>query len=325
MLTLGSIASGQPRSALVAGHRGHASGPECTIVASQIAIDQGADYIEMDVQTSADGVLVNIHDLTVDRTTDGTGNVKDFTLAQLKQLDAGSWKGVQFTGERIPTIEEMLNLCKTHGKGAILDMKGATPANVASTVNTAGFDLTKLTILTWTPTQASQFHAVLPNATIACVASWNQPSTWTSTYFSQMKSSGIDALAYEFNSITRAFVVDAKAAGLPVHTFTINSAAKAQQLLDYGVECFTTDNAGLILNGVDWDPTFRVRSCARQANGTVLLKWRAIVGDSYRIERSPNLLPGSWTTVTSTIPASVLPTHTLSPSGTQEFYRVIRE
>ncbi|MGC9523063.1 MAG: glycerophosphodiester phosphodiesterase, partial [Anaerolineae bacterium] len=68
----------------------------------------GADIIELDVRLSADQEPVIIHDAWVDRTTDGTGRVSRMTLSELKQLDAGSWFDARFTGERIPTLEEVL-------------------------------------------------------------------------------------------------------------------------------------------------------------------------------------------------------------------------
>ncbi len=93
----------------VIAHRG-ASGfyPENTFAAFQAAVECGADFIELDVQMTKDGRLAVIHDADVDRTTNGTGKVADHTLAQLKALDAGSWKGQAFTGERIPSLEEVL-------------------------------------------------------------------------------------------------------------------------------------------------------------------------------------------------------------------------
>src|SRR5687767_2479124 len=91
-------------------HRG-ASGyaPENTIAAFDKGVEMKADYIEIDVQRSKDGELVIIHDTKVDRTTDGTGNVKDLTFEQIRSLDAGSWKGEQFKGEKIPTFDEILD------------------------------------------------------------------------------------------------------------------------------------------------------------------------------------------------------------------------
>lgn len=89
------------------GASGHA--PENTMAAFDKAVEMEADFFELDVQMSKDGHLVVIHDTTVDRTTDGTGAVKDLTLAELKRLDAGSWFGPEFAGERIPTLEEVLD------------------------------------------------------------------------------------------------------------------------------------------------------------------------------------------------------------------------
>ncbi len=90
-------------------HRGaSAAAPPNTLAAFEKAVELGADGIEFDVHLSADGVPVIIHNFTVDDTTDGSGRVADMTLAQLKQLDAGSYFDPAFAGERIPTLEEVL-------------------------------------------------------------------------------------------------------------------------------------------------------------------------------------------------------------------------
>ena len=79
-------------------HRGSSSAaPENTIAAFDVAVEQGADYIELDVQMTMDQHVVVIHDDTVDRTTNGNGLVKSYTLDQLKKLDAGSWFDQQYT------------------------------------------------------------------------------------------------------------------------------------------------------------------------------------------------------------------------------------
>lgn len=90
-------------------HRGaSAYAPENTMAAFTKGIEMGADYIEIDVQMSKDHIPVIIHDTTLDRTTNGTGKVSDYTLKELKALDAGSWFGDEYTGETIPTFEEFL-------------------------------------------------------------------------------------------------------------------------------------------------------------------------------------------------------------------------
>jgi len=98
---------------LLGGHRGNADEfPENTLTSFRSAIDLGADLIECDVHKSEDGALAVIHDHLIDRTTNGRGLVRDHTMAELKQFDAGSWKDPRFTGERIPTLDEVLEVAK---------------------------------------------------------------------------------------------------------------------------------------------------------------------------------------------------------------------
>ena len=105
-------------------HRG-ASGsfPENTVSAFQAAVDAGADMCELDVQLSRDGAIVVIHDDTVERTTDGKGEVAELTLEELKRLDAGAkFKGGPFKGAQIPTLDEVFAV--TSGKcGLNIELK----------------------------------------------------------------------------------------------------------------------------------------------------------------------------------------------------------
>jgi len=84
--------------------------PENTRAAFREAIRLGAHMIEMDVCFTKDRQLVLMHEVTVDRTTNGNGTVSELTLEEIKQLDAGSWKSSQFEGEEVPTLEEVLQI-----------------------------------------------------------------------------------------------------------------------------------------------------------------------------------------------------------------------
>src|SRR5205823_3099060 len=109
---------------LVIAHRG-ASGnaPENTLAAFRKAVALGATFIETDLQLSRDAHFVAIHDTTVDRTTNGQGAVHDMTLADLRRLDAGSWFGSEFAGERIPTLEEILEFSRKNDVVFYLEIK----------------------------------------------------------------------------------------------------------------------------------------------------------------------------------------------------------
>ncbi len=115
----------------VIAHRGfHQGYPENTLIAYQKAIELGVDFIEIDLRTTADGEIVSIHNSTVDDyTKDARGAVNQFTLEELKRLDVGSRVGPEFANQRIPTLDEILELCR--GKvGLYVDMKSADPKKV---------------------------------------------------------------------------------------------------------------------------------------------------------------------------------------------------
>jgi len=100
---------------LVIAHRGDsANRPENTLASFRSALEVGADLVELDVQRTRDGHVVVIHDVTVDRTTDGKGKVTDLTLAQIRALSAGHPEkyGSQFQKERVPTLSEALDLLR---------------------------------------------------------------------------------------------------------------------------------------------------------------------------------------------------------------------
>lgn len=109
---------------LVIAHRG-ASGhaPENTLAAFRQAVALGATFIETDLQLTRDARFVAIHDDTVNRTTNGQGAVHDLTLPDVRKLDAGSWFGSEFAGERVPTLEEILEFSKKHDVVFYLELK----------------------------------------------------------------------------------------------------------------------------------------------------------------------------------------------------------
>jgi glycerophosphoryl diester phosphodiesterase len=129
-----STATATSRTVLTSAHRGeHAHHPENSLPAIQGAIDAGVDFVELDVRTTSDGHLVLMHDPTVNRMTDGKGKVKDMTLAEIKKLDLGVRFPGQFPNLRVPTFDEVLELCK--GKiGIYVDTKDATPKDLIAAI-----------------------------------------------------------------------------------------------------------------------------------------------------------------------------------------------
>jgi glycerophosphoryl diester phosphodiesterase len=114
----------QPQTPILIGHRGGSlEAPENTMASFRHALDLGIRYVELDVQMTSDGVPVVLHDPTLDRTTNGTGPVRDVTFAELSTLDAGSHFSPEFAGERVPTLREVLELCVAAGAGVVAEIK----------------------------------------------------------------------------------------------------------------------------------------------------------------------------------------------------------
>ena len=103
------------KNIFVAAHRGCSTKyPENTMPAFKAALDAGVDQIEFDLHVTLDNEIVIMHDSDVSRTTNGKGKLSEMTLAQIKELDAGSYKGEEFVGTRVPTFIEFMDLVKDH-------------------------------------------------------------------------------------------------------------------------------------------------------------------------------------------------------------------
>lgn len=115
----------------VIGHRGNSSvAPQNTLAAFESACAAGVDAVELDVQLTADGYPVVIHDDEVDATTDGTGRVDGLTLAQVRALDAGSWFAPAYAGQRVPVPAEVVDLLVRHpAVELLLELKGVWTAD----------------------------------------------------------------------------------------------------------------------------------------------------------------------------------------------------
>lgn len=123
---------------IAVGHRGTVRfAPENTLAAFRKAIELGLDLIEIDVRQTKDGHLVIMHDPTVDRTTNGKGRVAEMTLAEIKALDAGSWFSPEFAGERVPTLDEALDLMRGRALPDI-DFKAGDPEKLVATLRRHG-------------------------------------------------------------------------------------------------------------------------------------------------------------------------------------------
>ncbi|MGC8229187.1 glycerophosphodiester phosphodiesterase [Pseudobacillus badius] len=227
-------------------HRG-ASGyaPENTLAAFDKAVDMKADYIEIDVQQSKDNELVVIHDTTVDRTTDGTGKVKDLTFEQLRALDAGSFKGEQFKGEKIPSFDEVLD--RYHGKiGILIELKApelypGIEENVAKELKERHLDRPqneKIIIQSFNFESMKKTDALLPKVPIGVLTSSKAQATEQSL---KEFSAYADYFNPSYGIVTKEMVGQVHSLGMKISSWTVRSQEAADFLLDMNVDAIITD------------------------------------------------------------------------------------
>ncbi|MGB8713081.1 MAG: glycerophosphodiester phosphodiesterase [Onishia taeanensis] len=259
----------------VIAHRG-ASGyaPEHTWFAYDKARDMGADYLELDLHMSADNRLMVIHDDTLDRTTNGEGNVKDHTLEALKALDAGSWFNQAhperaddaYAGAQLLTLDEVID---RYGDDVRYYIETKSPERypelqraLVETLEAEGLvDAGSVIIQSFSQDSLQQIHALNPDIPLVQLVWYSTTedgdglNEWTGVTPAPTEITDADFQAiadyavgigpnvvYDGQDVIDAeFVDQAHANGLLVHPYTINETEDMQQLLDWGVDGMFTN------------------------------------------------------------------------------------
>lgn len=231
---------------IIFAHRGSSShAPENTIAAFELAVRQEAEAIELDTKLTKDGEVVVIHDLTVDRTTDGSGRVSDLTLAAIKELDAGSHFDVAFKGEPIPTLEEVL---ETIGKRAFINIEltnydipsAPLPEKVAAIVQKLGL-ANHILFSSFHPMILRRIQRLMPKVPVGFLA---QPGisgflarSWLGRWMVNYQ-----ALHLEVRDLNLSLLQRAHRSGYKVNIYTVNREEEMSTLFSMGVNGIFTDD-----------------------------------------------------------------------------------
>lgn len=227
-------------------HRG-ASGnyPENTLLAFQKALEIGVDEIELDLYFTKDEHLIVMHDSTVDRTTDGTGRIADLTLAEIKALDAGSWFGERFRGERVPTWEEALDLVQGKVNLNVHLKEGGDPAGryerkVAQPLR--DFQMVSTSILTCNDESVALFAEIDTAIECRIFRAGRTPEE----YIRKSVEMGLRTMQPGRDITTREFVQQAHTAGLAVHVFYADTPEDMRSYIEIGVDGILTNYPELL-------------------------------------------------------------------------------
>jgi glycerophosphoryl diester phosphodiesterase len=263
------------------GHRGaSAYAPEHTFASYDLAIEQGADYIEIDLQMTADGVLVAMHDKTLNRTADAPegvperycrGLVSKKTLEQIKMCDVGSWFGPEYAGEKIPTLEEIFQrygtsvnyYIETKNPEAapgmeeellrLMDEYGLTePAEESWQVLIQSFSAESL----------MKIHEMNPDLPLIQLY-WAGTSKSIQRDLDAVSEYAVGIGPYK-KDVDAALVEAAHEHCLAVHPYTVNTVEEMEALIALGVDGMFTNNPDL-LEGVLGDDALSGEAAAQQA------------------------------------------------------------
>ena len=229
---------------LIFAHRGACrAAPENTLPAFEAAIRLGADGIELDVQYSSDGVLMVIHNPTLEKTTDGAGRVSAHTRAELGELDAGSWFDPQFADTHIPTLDEVLDV--TNGRllvnielKALDGLKSELGADVVALVRARGM-AQQVVISSFNPFALRQAKQAGPEIECALLLAHDLP-TWMRLGVTR-RYSRADSLHPDAEMADAAYMARAQKLGMPVRVWTVDDEAELRRMIGLGVDAIITN------------------------------------------------------------------------------------
>ncbi|HEV2439857.1 MAG TPA: glycerophosphodiester phosphodiesterase family protein [bacterium] len=227
-------------------HRGASmEAPENTLAAFRRALDAEIPAVECDVQRARDGRIVVIHDQTVDRTTDGRGRVADLTFAELRRLDAGRWFGPAFAGERVPALDDVLDLVRGRAL-LLLEIKNGPvfyegiEAQVADALRGHGMTGATL-VMSFDHAAVRTMREAAPQVATAVVYTARLVDA-----IGAAQAAHADALCPLWGLLTAEVVAEAHEAGLAVFPWTIDEEAAMRRCLAWGVDGVTSNDARLL-------------------------------------------------------------------------------
>lgn len=218
-------------------HRGYNTvAPENTLPAFVLSKQMGFNYVETDVSFTSDGVAVLLHDSTIDRTSNGTGNISNMTYEQALQYDFGSWKSSAYAGTKIPTFEQFIKLCRALSLHPYIELKqngSYTEAQIQGIVDAVERNgmKDKVTYISFIATYLGYVNAYDSTARLGYLADISTSTISTAT---GLKTASNDVfMDVSSSNITDSKIESCITAGLPVEVWTVNSASSIVALDNY--------------------------------------------------------------------------------------------
>lgn len=243
---------------LIIAHRGESyDAPENTLASVNLAWERGADAVEIDIRLSKDNQVVVFHDKTTRRIGGRNELVKNQTLQELKNLDAGLWKSEKFKNERIPSLKEVLETVLVNKK-LIIEIKSSKKIIpfLIHDLKTSNLENSQIEIISFKYDVLKELKTKLPKITMFYLADLDY--SWMTKVFSppvekliemveQAKLNGLNVWAGKL--LTEKFICTVKWKKLLLYVWTVNDLDYAKNLAELGIDGITTDRAEWMKNG----------------------------------------------------------------------------
>jgi glycerophosphoryl diester phosphodiesterase len=251
LAALSPTADPAPRAVEIVGHRGASfDAPENTVASVKLAWAQKADAAEFDVYLSKDGQIVVIHDADTKRVAGVEKKVVAQTLAELRQLDAGKWKGAAFAGEKIPTLAEVLATVPA-GKRVFIEVKCGPEIvpELDRVLRASKLKPEQTAVISFSAPVVAAVRKARPDLKAYWIVSLNAKKGATPPTAEQLiakaKEIGADGLDLSAPpTLDRVFADKVRAAKLGLFVWTVNDVATAKRMVEIGVDGITTDRPG---------------------------------------------------------------------------------
>ena len=234
-------------------HRGaRCAAPENTLPAFQKALEMGVDGIELDVHCSKDGQLVVIHDFSVDKTTNRTGNVSDFTATELAQMDAGSHFSAPFAGVGVPTLAQVFDLvgdrCRINVEIKSMDPTGGNQVEPLVALIQSRHLYDQVLVSSFNPITLIKMRWADPKIKLGLLYEAALPTHLRQAWFTPILQP--EALHPHHRLVDADLIAWAKGKGCAVNTWTVNDTAEARRLAELGVDVIMSDVPDVIMTAL---------------------------------------------------------------------------
>lgn len=243
----------------VISHRGFSrQAPENTLASVAASIAVGADACEFDVRCTADGCVVLMHDSTIDRTTNGTGDISEMTFADAQSFDAGSWKGGDYIGEKVPSLADVFKLMAPTAQHAVVEIKDSIACKDVVILARQYSMIDRVVALSDDPATLRRIKSMDPNIcrALLCTAfdtDAKRQGRQIDWLIDQAQNAFACVVDIDYRLVSPRLIASLHRSGIDVWVWTVNAMQIMKCLIEWGIDAIASDKPDVLKAAVNSD------------------------------------------------------------------------